>query len=107
NKKKLGDILDLGSLKDIICELSKREISILQIAQENMGIITLNKMNCQWTEQLSQASLENENNYFLTIDTTLKFNFLYVQSYLIRTYLLYCHINYQHIKGKYQCYSRK
>ncbi|CAF1378195.1 unnamed protein product [Rotaria sordida] len=77
------------------------------IAQENMGIITLNKMNCQWTEQLSQASLENENNYFLTIDTTLKFNFLYVQSYLIRTYLLYCHINYQHIKGKYQCYTRK
>ncbi|CAF4290799.1 unnamed protein product, partial [Rotaria sordida] len=47
------------------------------------------------------------NNYFITIDTSLKFNFLYVQSYLIRTYLLYCRINYQHIKGKYQCYTRK
>ncbi|CAF4270503.1 unnamed protein product, partial [Rotaria sordida] len=72
-----------------------------------MGIITLNKMDYQWIEQLSRASLENENNYFITIDTSLKFNFLYVQSYLIRTYLLYCRINYQHIKGKYQCYTRK
>ncbi|CAF1349797.1 unnamed protein product [Rotaria sordida] len=73
--KKHGDIIDLGPLKDIICGLSKREISILQIVQENMGVITSNKMDCQWTEQLSQASLENGNNYFLTIDTTLKFNF--------------------------------
>ncbi|CAF1416941.1 unnamed protein product, partial [Rotaria sordida] len=105
--KNHGDILDLGPLKDIIFELSKREISILQIVQENMGIITLNKMDYQWIEQLSRASLENENNYFITIDKSLKFNFLYVQSYLIRTYLLYCRINYQHIKGKYQCYTRK
>ncbi|CAF1430544.1 unnamed protein product [Rotaria sordida] len=59
------------------------------IAQENMGIITLNKMNCQWIEQLSRASLENENNYFITIDTSLKFNFPY------------------HIEGNYQCYTRK
>ncbi|CAF3824124.1 unnamed protein product, partial [Rotaria sp. Silwood1] len=102
--KNNGDTLGLGPLKEIICELSKREISILQIVQENMGVITLNKIDCQWIEQLSRASLENENNYFLKIDTSLKFNFLYVQSYLIRTYLLYCRINYQHIKGKYQCY---
>ncbi|CAF3300655.1 unnamed protein product [Rotaria sp. Silwood2] len=102
-----GDTLGLGSLKDIICELSKREISILQIVQENMGVITLNKMDCHWIEELSRASLENEKDYFLKLNTRLKFNFLYVQSYLIRTYLLYCRINYQHIKGKYQCYTKR
>ncbi|CAF1212894.1 unnamed protein product [Rotaria sp. Silwood1] len=102
-----GDTLGLGPLKDIIRELSERKISILQITQENMGVITLNKIDCQWIEQLSRASLENENGYFLKLDKPLKFNFLYVQSYLIRTYLLYCRINYQHIKGKYQCYTKR
>ena len=94
-------------MKDIINQLSQREISILQIVQENMGIITLNKMDCQWIEQLSRASLENEKDYFIKLNTPLKFNFLYVQSYLVRTYLLYCRINYQHIKGKYQCYTQR
>ncbi|CAF1352378.1 unnamed protein product, partial [Didymodactylos carnosus] len=93
-------------LKDIINELS-REMSILQITQGNMGVITLNKMDCQWIEQLSRASLENEKDYFIKLNTPLNFNFLYVQSYLIRTYLLYCRINYEHIKGKYQCYTQR
>ncbi|CAF1111410.1 unnamed protein product [Didymodactylos carnosus] len=95
-----------GPLKDIINELS-REMSILQITQGNMGVITLNKMDCQWIEQLSRASLENEKDYFIKLNTPLNFNFLYVQSYLIRTYLLYCRINYEHIKGKYQCYTQR
>ncbi|CAF4244673.1 unnamed protein product, partial [Rotaria magnacalcarata] len=102
-----GDALGLGPLKDIINEFLQREISILQISTANMGVITLNKIACQWIERLSRASLENENDYFLRMNSPLKFNFLYVQSYLIRTYLLYCRINYQHIKGKYQCYIKR
>ncbi|CAF3231564.1 unnamed protein product [Rotaria sp. Silwood2] len=102
-----GDTLGLGPLKDIIKELLEREISILQIVHEHMGIITLNQEGCQWIEKLSCASLENEKDYFLKLNTPLKFNFLYVQSNLIRTYLLYCRINYQHIKGKYQCYIQR
>ena len=96
-----GDTLELGLLKDIINELSEREISILQITEENLGVITLNDLDCQWIEQLSRSSLENDDVYFL------KFNFLYVQSYLIRKYLLYCRINYEHIKEKYQCYIQR
>ncbi|CAM2729399.1 unnamed protein product [Rotaria socialis] len=102
-----GDTLGLGPLKDILKELLEREISILQIVHENMGTITLNQDDCQWIEKLSCASLENEKDYFLKLNTPLKFNFLYVQSNLVRTYLLYCHINYQHIKGKYQCYIQR
>ncbi|CAM4822618.1 unnamed protein product [Rotaria magnacalcarata] len=102
-----GDALGLGPLKDIINEFLQKEISILQISTANMGVITLNKIACQWIERLSRASLENENDYFLKMNSPLKFNFLYVQSYLIRTYLLYCRINYQHIKGKYQCYIKR
>ncbi|CAF3815136.1 unnamed protein product, partial [Rotaria magnacalcarata] len=101
------ETLDLGPLKDMIHALSEREISILQITNDNMGVITLNNMNCQWIEKLTRASLENEKDYFLKFNTPLKFNFLYVQSYLIRTYILYCPINYQQIKGKYQCCTRK
>ncbi|CAF4185533.1 unnamed protein product, partial [Adineta steineri] len=36
-----GDTLELGPLKPIINELSEREISILQITEENHGVITL------------------------------------------------------------------
>ncbi|CAF4327903.1 unnamed protein product [Rotaria socialis] len=102
-----GDALGLGPLKDITSEFLQREISILQIVAENMGVITLNELDCQWIEQLSLASLENENDYFLKQNSPLKFNFLYVQAYLIRAYLLYCRINYQYIKGKYQCYAKR
>ena len=85
----------------------KREISILQITEENLGVITLNDGDCQWIELLSRSSLENENEYFLKLNTQLKFNYLYVQSYLIRKYLLYCRINYEHIKEKYQCITKR
>ena len=101
-----SDHFSLSPLKHIVNELSQREISILQITQENMGVITLNEMDCQWIERLARASLENEKDYFLKLNMPLKFNFLYIQSYLIRTYLLYCRINYEHIKEKYQCNTR-
>jgi hypothetical protein len=105
--KKNGDLLGLGPLQDTILELSGREISILQIAKENMGVITLSKTDCRWIEQVARASLENDKDYFLKSDTPLNFSFLYVQSYLIRTYLLYCRINYEHIKGKYQLFVQR
>ena len=94
----------IGLFKNLINELTSREISILQVAQENAGVITLNNNDCLWIEQLSRASLENEEEYFPKLDTQLNFNFLYVQSYIIRSYLLLCRINYRHIQQKYQCY---
>ena len=102
-----GDTLGLGSLTEILSKLADEEVSIVQIAQERMGVIALNEIDCQWIEQLSRASLENENRYFPKLDTSLSFNFLYVQSYLIRSYLLLCRINYRHIRGKYQCYTKQ
>ncbi|CAF1142456.1 unnamed protein product, partial [Adineta ricciae] len=105
--KENENLLGLGSLKDTIIELTEREISVLQITEENMGVITLNRADCQWIEQLTRASLENEKDYFPQSNTQLDFNFLYVQSYLIRTYLLYCRINYEHIQNKYQLFVRQ
>jgi hypothetical protein len=102
-----GDTLGLGSLTEILNKLADEEVSIVQIAQERMGVIALNEIDCQWIEQLSRASLENDNRRFAKSDTSLNFNFLYVQSYLIRSYLLLCRINYQHIRGKYQCYTKQ
>jgi len=91
----------IGLLRNLINELTSKEISILQIAQDNMGVITLNDNDCLWIEQLSRASLETEE-YFLRLDTPKNFDFLYVQSYIIRSYLLFCRINYRHIFQKYQ-----
>jgi hypothetical protein len=93
----------IGLLKNLILELTSREISILQIAQDNTGVITLNNNDCLWIEQLSRASLENEE-YFPRLETPKNFNFLYVQSYIIRSYLLLCRINHRHIAQKYQFY---
>ncbi len=91
----------IGLLRNLINELTSKEISILQIAQDNTGVITLNDNDCLWIEQLSRASLETEE-YFLRLDTPKNFDFLYVQSYIIRSYLLFCRINYRHIFQKYQ-----
>lgn len=102
-----GGALGLGSLAEILSKLADEEVSIVQIAQERMGVVALNETDCQWIEQLSRASLENENRYFPKLDTSLNFNFLYVQAHLIRSYLLLCRINYKHIQGRYQCYAKR
>lgn len=96
-----GNNLGLGPLQDIIIDLSKREISILQIAESNLGVISIDETDCRWVEQLARAIVDNEDNYFLTYGSPLNFQFVYFQTYLIRTYLLYCHINYTHFEGKY------
>ena len=105
--KENGGALGLGSLAEILSKLADEEVSIVQIGQERMGVVALNETDCQWIEQLSRASLENGNCYFPKLDTSLNFNFLYVQSYLIRSYLLLCRINYKHIQGRYQCYAKR
>jgi hypothetical protein len=98
----------VGALKNLIIELSSKDVSILQIASDDTGVITLNNEDCLWIEQLSQASLLNdEQQYFLTSDSRLTFDFNYVQSQIIRTYLLLCRINYRHIIQKYQCHTKR
>jgi hypothetical protein len=94
-------------LKDLINKLSLKNLSILQIVQENTGVIALNVNDCLWIERLSRASLENEEEYFPKFDKQFHFNFLYIQFYIIRSYLLVCPINYQHIHEKYQCYTHR
>ncbi|CAF1430588.1 unnamed protein product, partial [Rotaria sordida] len=80
---------------------------IMRILSNNTGVITLTDNNYSWIEQLCQASLMNKEEYFPTSDTQFNFDFLYVQSYIIRTYLLFCRINYRHIAQKYQCHIRQ
>ncbi len=76
--------------------------------RDNTGVITLIDNDCSWIQQLSRATLINENDeYFQRADTQFNFDFLYLQSYIIRTYLLLCRINYQHIIQNYQCYVRR
>jgi len=97
----------INLLKDLINSLSSRELSILQIVQENTGVITLNDNDCLSIERLSRSSLQNEEEYFLKSNTKFNFNFLYIQFYIIRSYLLLCRINYHHIHQKYQCYTQR
>ncbi|CAF3326320.1 unnamed protein product [Rotaria sp. Silwood2] len=95
------------ALKTLVKEMASKEISVLQIGCDNHGVITLNDNDCYWIEKLSQASLKCDEEYFPTASTQLDFDFLYVQSYIIRTYLLHCRINYRQIDQKYQCYIRR
>jgi hypothetical protein len=98
----------VGALKSLINDLTSKEVSILQIVRDNTGVITLTENDCQWIKQLSHAILINENDdYFQRANTQFNFDFLYLQSYIIRTYLLLCRINYQHIIQNYQCYKRR
>ncbi|CAF4015121.1 unnamed protein product [Rotaria sp. Silwood1] len=69
--------------------------------QENTGVICLNDDDCSWIEKFACANLILEDEFLPTYDTKLNFDYLYVQSYVIRTYLLLCHIKYQHIAQKY------
>ena len=92
----------------MINDLTSKEVSILQIVRDNTGVITLTDNDCLWIEQLSRATLINENDeYFQKADTQFNFDFLYLQSYIIRTYLLLCRINYRHIIQYYQCHVRR
>jgi hypothetical protein len=95
-------------LKNLFKKLASKEMSILKVANDNTGVMTLNDEDCLWIEQLSQASLvNNENENFLTANSRLMFDFVYVQSQIIRTYFLLCHINYRHIHQKYQCHTKR
>ena len=97
-----------GHLKNLVNNLTSKEVSILQIVHDNTGVITLTNDDCSWIEELARANLINENDeYFQRADTQLNFNFLYLQSYIIRTYLLFCRINYRHIIQNYQCHVRR
>ena len=90
-------------LKSLVDDLVSKEISILQIARDNTGVITLTSNDISWLSKLSRASLITNDQQ----ENMLKFDFRYIQSYVIRTHLLLCHINYRHIIQKYQCYQRK
>lgn len=91
-------------LKKLVKDLTSNEVSILQIARDTAGVITLSKNDWAWIEQLARTSLiMDEDDYLQTVATQLKFDFIHVQSYFIRTYLLFCRINYRHIVQKYQC----
>ncbi|CAF5101200.1 unnamed protein product, partial [Rotaria sp. Silwood1] len=94
-------------LKTLVKKIVSKEISVLQIGHDNHSVITLDDNDFYWIEQLSQASLKCDEEYFPTSSTQLDFDFLYVQSYIIRTYLLHCRINYRQIDQKYQCYVRR
>jgi hypothetical protein len=94
--------------KTLIKNLTSKEVSILQIARDNNGVITLTEDDLKRINILSRVSLVNENDeYFRTATTSLKFNFQHVQSYVIRTHMLLCRINYEHIKQKYQCHVQR
>ena len=87
-------------LKSLVDDLISKEVSILQIARDNTGVITLTTNDVLWLSKLSRASLIADE------DNSLKFDFRYVQSFIIRTHLLLCRINFRHIIQKYQCHKR-
>ena len=98
----------VSALKSLVNDLILKEVSILQIARDNTGVITLTKNDYTWIEQLARTSLiDVGKDCFLTAETPLKFDFVHVQSYVIRSYLLLCRINYRHIAQKYQCRLRR
>ena len=92
-------------LRFLIKKLLPNKMSITQIGLYNTGVITLSDTDCLWIEKICRASLLVGNEYFSTLNTPLNFDLNYIQSYVIRTYLLLCHINYQHIIQKYQFYQ--
>ena len=98
----------MGVLKTLVNELASREVSILQVISSNTGVIALTEKDCSWVEKLCQASIiENEQEASINANTIFTFDFEYVQSQIIRTYLLLCPINYRHIAQKYQCHTRR
>ncbi|CAF4886271.1 unnamed protein product [Rotaria sp. Silwood1] len=95
-------------LKSLVYDIVSKDVSILQIALDNTGVITLTADDVLWLSKLSRASLITDTeNVFEIKENLLKFDFRYIQSYVVRTHLLLCRINFRHIVQKYQCYKRK
>ena len=95
-------------LNNVINDFTSREVSLLQILHDNTGVITFTENDFQWIEQLSRATLiTNKDEYFQRSDQSLNFDFLYLQSSIIRTHLLLCPINYKHVIQNYQYYVRR
>ena len=95
------------ALKNLVNDLTSKDVSILQIARDSTGVITLNEKDIRWIEKLARSSLvNNEEGYRHTAETRFEFDLVHVQSYVIRTHLLLCRINYRHIAQKYQCRVR-
>ncbi|CAF0874792.1 unnamed protein product [Didymodactylos carnosus] len=95
-------------LKSLVYDIVSKDVSILQIARDNTGVITLTANDVLWLSKLSRASLTiDTENFFEIKENLLKFDFRYIQSFIIRTHLLLCRINFRHIVQKYQCYRRK
>jgi hypothetical protein len=67
----------------------------------------LNDKDILYIEKLCRASLMNKQEYFPTLNDALTFDFLSIQSHIIRKYFLRYRINYRHIIRKYQCYIRR
>ena len=98
---------DLSSLQRLVDELTSKEVSVLQLIDDSSGVITLNEQDYSYIEKLCRASLSINNEYFLTHNMPMTFDFLYIQSYVIREHFLHCRINYQSVAQKYQCYIRQ
>lgn len=94
-------------IRSLVEELTSKEISVLQIIDDNTGIIIFNDQDYSYIEKLCEASLTSQDEYFPRANMSLIFDFLYVQSYIIRKYFLRRRINYKHIFQKYQCYIRQ
>ena len=98
---------NVRALKNLVNNLTSKDVSILQIARDSTGVITLNDRDIRWIEKLARSSLMNdEEGYRHTAETPFRFDLVHVQSYIIRTHLLLCRINYRHIAQKYQCRVR-
>ncbi|CAF1618669.1 unnamed protein product, partial [Didymodactylos carnosus] len=94
-------------LQNLVNSLTQKEVSIIQIARDSKGVISLSDQDFKQIEQIARASLisvdkQDKNEY-----TQLNFDFIYVQSYIIRNYLLLSRINYKHVHKIYQCYIQK
>ncbi|CAF4530130.1 unnamed protein product, partial [Didymodactylos carnosus] len=74
------NIKDKIIIKNLVNYLNKNEISIIQISLNRNNIISLDNNDYLWIEQISKASLLDENS---SENGEMNFDFLYVQSYLV------------------------
>lgn len=96
------EIDDNSPFKPLIDQLTRRQLSIIQIVENTTGVITFNEEDYSHIQRLSQAALEIQDQHFPNSNTPLHFNFLYIQSNIIRSHLLFSRIHYHHIHKKYQ-----
>ncbi|CAF3731288.1 unnamed protein product [Rotaria sp. Silwood1] len=94
----------MNIIKYLIGKIVPKEVSIIQVVREGAGVLTLKKDDNSWIEKYALANLILDNEVFPAFDTELNFDYLNVQSHIIRTYLLLCHIKYQDISQKYVCF---